>query len=81
MKKKKDDTIIQLYKFFVDEVELRNISNEINYYNELNSSLEKEKEEIKGKITQTNNYEYIESVARNKLDMFLPNETVYIFGE
>ena len=43
------------------------------------SSQEKEKqEELKTTKENINSEEYIEEVAREKLDMYLPNEKVYI---
>ncbi len=66
----------------------------INQQIKINSLLEKEKEaleeleslkaeanSIKEKIEESNNDEFIEKVAREKLKMVKPNEIIYIFKE
>ena len=50
-------------------------------YQEQLEESKKDKEDIKNQLNKSTNPEYIEDVARNKLDMFLPNETVYVLGE
>ena len=47
------------------------------YTNEINEAKE-EKEELNKTLEGLNSTEYIEDIARNKLDMYLPNERVYI---
>lgn len=48
---------------------------------DLNSQIEEEeeyKDELAKKQTDINSNEFIEDMARDKLDMYLPNEKVYI---
>lgn len=48
---------------------------------DLNSQIESEKEykeELAKKQTDINSDEFIENTARDKLDMYLPNEKVYV---
>ena len=52
-------------------MEKKKCLNEINEANE-------EKEELNNSLEGLNSTEYIEGIARNKLDMYLPNERVYI---
>lgn len=42
--------------------------------------LKKEAEDLKEQRQQSSTDEYIEKTARKKLDMFLPNERVYIYS-
>ena len=45
---------------------------------ENNQIVKSEKEELIEQKEKINTDKYIENVARNKLDMFLPNEKVYV---
>ena len=54
------------------------IKMQISQYEEELEKLRSEKEELIEQKEKTNTDKYIENVARNKLDMFLPNEKVYI---
>lgn len=47
------------------------------YINEIQEANE-EKEELNKSLEGLNSTEYIEDIARNKLDMYLPNERIYI---
>lgn len=60
----------------------------LNTYAASNSELDKQlaeaneyKEELNKIKENVNSEEYIEDVAREKLDMYLPNERVYIINE
>jgi cell division protein FtsL len=48
------------------------------YYEDQIASLNEEKEELIETKENMNSPEYIEEIAREKLDMYLPNERVYI---
>lgn len=51
---------------------------------ELSTKIEEAKDkqqELNGQKENSNSSEYIESVARDKLNMYLPNEKVYINSE
>ena len=47
------------------------------FIKEIETAQEKQ-EELSSTLDHLNSTEYIEDVARNKLDMYLPNERVYI---
>lgn len=74
-------SIVIGYNSFLEEKRIGDIDSQIQYYNSKIESLNDEKEQIKKEISNSSNSEYIEEIARNKLDMFLPNDTVYIFGD
>lgn len=73
--------IISLYAIFT----LISQQNTLNQYSknsqELSQKIEKEKqekEELAKKKEDVNSLEFIEQTAREKLDMYYPNEKVYI---
>ncbi len=73
--------IISAYAIFT----LINQQNTLNQYNkdsqELSQKIEEEKtekEELAKKKDDVNSLEFIEQTAREKLDMYYPNEKVYI---
>ena len=73
--------IISLYAIFT----LISQQNTLNQYSknsqELSQKIEEEKqekEELAKKKEDVNSLEFIEQTAREKLDMYLPNERVYI---
>ena len=73
--------IISLYAIFT----LISQQNTLNQYSknsqELSQKIEEEKqekEELAKKKEDVNSLEFIEQTAREKLDMYLPNEKVYI---
>lgn len=47
------------------------------YQNQINSA-KQEQNKLNETLDNLNSTEYIEDIARNKLDMYLPNEKVYI---
>ena len=53
-------------------------SKDIAYYSSQIDELNSKKEELLAVQENVNSPEYIEEVAREKLDMYLPNERVYI---
>lgn len=67
-----------VYTFFVQQKQLNAYKADADRYSK-QIAVEQEK---KAELTQTkeniNSKEYIEEVAREKLDMYLPNEKVYI---
>ena len=56
------------------EKQQENLQSQISSASEYQEQLNKEKENV-------NSSEYIEAIAREKLDMYLPNERVYIDNE
>ena len=70
--------IYVIYTFAMQQQTLNAYKAEENQYNQ---EIEKAKEEQNELIATKNNInsnEYIEQIAREKLDMYLPNERVYI---
>ncbi len=47
------------------------------YANQINAT-KQEQNDLNTTLNSLNSTEYIEDIARNKLDMYLPNEKVYI---
>lgn len=73
-------TII-VYAFFTfinQQSKLNSYSKDISYYNTQIEELKEKKDELLMAQENVNSEEYIEKIAREKLDMYLPNETVYI---
>lgn len=63
--------------FFNQQVKLNSYSQDISYYTTQKQDLELKREELQKQQENVNSEEYIEEVARKKLEMYLPNETVY----
>ena len=73
--------IVIVYTFFTfinQQSKLNSYSKDISYYNTQINELKEKKEELLVTQENVNSEEYIEKIAREKLDMYLPNETVYI---
>lgn len=70
-----------IYRIILEEKRIKSLDNEIKYFNEKIEQLKEEKETIKNEIQNSSNPEYLEQVARNKLNMVMPNDTVYVFGD
>ncbi len=67
-----------IFTFINQQIKLNSYNQDISYYSSQIQELEDEKEELVATQSNVNSKEYIEKVAREKLDMYLPNETVYI---
>ena len=67
-----------VYTIYNQQIKLNNYANEKQYYEEQIADLKEEKEELMVKKENVNSPEYIEEIAREKLDMYLPNEKVYV---
>lgn len=70
--------IYAIITFFNQQQKLNSYSKDISYYNSQIEKLNEEKEELLAIEENVNSPEYIEEVARENLDMYLPNERVYI---
>lgn len=57
---------------------LNSYAAEKNQYKNQIESAKQEQNELNETLNNLNSTEYIEDMARNKLDMYLPNEKVYI---
>lgn len=64
--------------FFSQQNQLDQYASETKeYQNEIEDAKDKHNE-LNETISNMNSLEYIENIARDKLDMYLPNEKVYI---
>lgn len=70
--------VYAVFTFIGQQTKLNSYSQDISYYNTQIEELKEEKEELLSIQKNVNSEEYIEKVAREQLDMYLPNETVYI---
>ena len=74
-------SIILVYTVIIcisQEKKLSNYNNQKNYYESQKTALNEEKAELLEEQKNINSPEYIEAQAREKLDMYYPNERVYI---
>lgn len=70
--------IYLFYIFSIQQEKLNNYGKDKQYYESQIESLLAKKEELLEIKENVNSPEYIEEMAREKLDMYLPNERVYI---
>lgn len=70
--------IYAIFTFISQQSKLNTYNQDISYYSSQIEDLKDKKEELLATQESVNSPEYIEKVAREKLDMYLPNETVYI---
>lgn len=67
-----------VYTFILQQRLLNSYASEKKEYVKEIEAAQEKKEELTSTLNNLNSTEYIEDVARNKLDMYLPNERVYI---
>lgn len=67
-----------IFTFINQQSKLNSHNKDISYYSTQIEELEEEKEELLATQENVGSEEYIEKIAREKLDMYLPNETVYV---
>lgn len=70
--------IYVIYTFFAQQKMLNRYQAEQKRYLEQIAEAKEQQDELKATKENINSKEYIEEVAREKLDMYLPNERVYI---
>lgn len=70
--------IYVIYTFFTQQKMLNEYQADQDRYSEQIAAVKEQQEELKATKENINSKEYIEEVAREKLDMYLPNERVYI---
>lgn len=70
--------IYAIFTFAKQQAKLNSYHKDITYYTSQKESLEKKHEELLATQENVNSPEYIEKMARDELDMYLPNETVYV---
>lgn len=69
--------IYACFTFFNQQAKLNSYSQDISYYTAQKEELELKKAELLEEQKNVNSERYIEEVARKKLEMYLPNETVF----
>ena len=67
-----------LITFIGQQSKLNSYNKDIASYTSQIEELKEKKEELLATQENVNSPEYIEQIAREELDMYLPNETVYI---
>ena len=67
-----------VYTFFVQKQNLNAYKADEQRYQEQIKEEEEKKERLAQTKANINSEEYIEEIARDRLDMYLPNEKVYI---
>jgi len=70
--------IYSIFTFINQQTKLNSYNQDISYYTTQIEELKEKKEELLATQENVNSPEYIEQVAREKLDMYLPNETVFV---
>lgn len=70
--------IYVIFTSIKQQSKLNSYSKDFAYYTSVKQELDDKKEELEEIQKNVNSDEYIEKVAREKLDMYYPNETVYI---
>jgi cell division protein FtsL len=70
--------IYAVYVMYNQQIKLDNYANEKQYYEDQIAELNAKKEELTEEKENVNSPEYIEEIAREKLDMYLPNEKVFV---
>lgn len=70
--------VFMLVHFVNEGIRLNNYNKNIEYYSQQIEELKNKKAELVATQENVTSPEYIEKVAREQLDMYLPNETVYI---
>lgn len=71
-------SIYVIYTFIMQQQTLNAYKAEENKYNEEIEKAQEQQEKLIATKNSINSNEYIEQIAREKLDMYLPNERVYI---
>ena len=73
--------LLVIYVIFTtikQQTKIKSYEKDIAYYTSQKESLIEKKADLEATQKNVNSEEYIEEVAREKLDMYYPNETVYI---
>ena len=70
--------IYTMISFISQQKKLNNYNQQKKYYQAQIEDLQEEQEALKHEQENINSPEYIEEQAREKLDMYYPNERVYI---
>lgn len=65
------------FTFFNQQAKLNSYRQDISYYTAQNEELKQKNDDLLEEQKNVNSEEYIEEVARKKLEMYLPNEMVF----
>lgn len=69
--------IYACFTFFNQQAKLNSYRQDISYYTAQNEELNQKNADLLEEQRNVNSEEYIEEVARKKLEMYLPNEIVF----
>lgn len=67
-----------VFSMVKQQTKINSYSKDLSYYTSQLEELNEKQVELEATQKNVNSDEYIEKVAREKLDMYYPNETVYI---
>lgn len=67
-----------VYILYTQQIKLNSYAAEKEYYQDKITDLNEQKAELTAEKENVNSPEYIEDIAREKLDMYLPNEKVFV---
>lgn len=70
--------VYAVFTFVNQQSKLNSYNKDISYYEAQIEELNNKKEELLATQANVNSEDYIEEVARKNLDMYLPNEIVYV---
>ena len=70
--------IYSIYTFYKQQIKLNKYNEELAYYETQVVELREEQEALVSQKQNMDDASYIENIAREKLDMYYPNERVYI---
>lgn len=70
--------VYSIFTFVNQQATLNSYKKDISYYSAQIEQLKEKEEELLATQENVNSEEYIEKVAREELDMYLPNEIVFI---
>lgn len=70
--------IYSIYTFYKQQIKLNKYNEELAYYETQVVELKEEQEALVSQKQNMDDASYIENIAREKLDMYYPNERVYI---
>ena len=71
-------TVYAVFTFVNQQSKLNSYNKDISYYKTQIKDLEAKEQELLATQANVNSEDYIEEVARKNLDMYLPNEIVYV---
>ena len=70
--------VYAVFTFINQQSKLNSYKKDISYYSAQIEELKEEKEDLVATQENVNSKEYIEKVARERLDMYIPNEIVFV---